>query len=103
MPGVGESYYVAEMWMDIGLVSAGGMGAARLTCAEIMAWQQGTRRALLPWEFSIIRDMSMNYLTMLHEGEKPDTLAPFAVTAFDPDVIAQKVLDIFGNSKKANI
>ena len=95
MPGVGECFYVAEMWQDMGLVSSGGMGPTRLSSAEMLAWQQGTRRALLPWEFTTIRDMSMSYLAMLHEGEKPETYSPFQITAYDADVVGQKIENVF--------
>ena len=92
MPGVGECFYVAEMWQDMGLVSAGGMGPTRLSSAEMLAWQQGTRRALLPWEFTTIREMSMSYLAMLYEGEKPETGSPLAERIYDPEEFEKRLL-----------
>ena len=83
------------MWMDMGLVSAGGMGPTRLSALEITAWQQGTQRVVLPWEFSTIREMSMSYLTMLREGEKPETPAPYGEVTFDREVVGKKVANLF--------
>ena len=92
MPGVGECFYVAEMWQDMGLVSSGGMGPSCLSGVDILAWQQGTQRHVLPWEFTTIRDMSMSYLTMLHEGEKPETGSPLAERIYDPEEFEKRLL-----------
>ena len=92
LPAIGETFYVVEMWQDMGLVSAGGMGATQLSSLEILAWQQCTQRTVTPWEFSTIREMSMNYLTMLHAGEKPETGSPLDERIYDPEEFEKRLL-----------
>jgi len=68
------------------------MGASRLTCAEVVAWTQGTGRTLLPWEFSVVRDMSSSYLLGLREGEDMNSLPPYSeVKEFDRDVVSKNL------------
>ena len=92
LPEVGECFYVVEMWQDMGLVSAGGMGATQLSSAEILAWAQGTQRTVTPWEFSTIKEMSMSYLAMLHAGEKPETGAPLGDRVYDAEEFEKRLL-----------
>ena len=92
LPAIGETFYVVEMWQDMGLVLAGGMGATQLSSLEILAWSHCTLRTVTPWEFSTIKEMSMSYLAMLHEGEKPETGAPLAERVYDPVEFEKRLL-----------
>lgn len=69
----------------------------RLTSQEVAAWQQGTRRQLVAWEFTAIRDMSSAYLASYREGEAPECPPPYGEPAqeFDRDVVGNKVKGAF--------
>lgn len=98
LPELGEVFYLADTWADIGIVSAGASGPARLTAAEIVAWQQCSGRCLNPWEFSVVRDMSSAYLSGNRDGEEPECAPPFGPTEqeYDREVISKRIGSVFG-------
>lgn len=97
MPDVGEVDYVLRYWQDLGMVGHGGMGHVRLSATELIAWQEGTSIKLLPWEFSVIREMSSHYIASLQLGEKPECPPPYGdpINKFDRDVVGKKVTSAF--------
>lgn len=97
LPEVGEVSYLLRYWQDIGLVGSGAMGPVRLSALELMAWQQGYCVTLVPWEFAVLREMSAQYITSLHEASKPECPAPYGdpLHQLDRDVIQKKVVSQF--------
>lgn len=78
MPPVAARYLV-DFLQDLGWSSSTGMGSTQLSCAEIMAWQQGTNTPLEPWEFSLIREASLAYVIQLYsdDGTPPYSEQPY--------------------------
>ena len=106
LPEVGELAYLLRYWQDLGLVGMGAMGPVRLSAVEVMAWQQGSGLELAPWEFSVLREMSIHYISSLQAGAKPDCPPPYGdpVNQFDRDVVQNKIQSAFQSfimSKKA--
>ena len=83
MPPVYESAYLIDYWQNIGMVGSSGMGMSQLSAVEIMAWQDGKTITLNPWEFSVIRSMSMAYISQYYDAEKSDCPPPYG----DPEFI----------------
>ena len=97
MPDISGAEYLLAHWQSLGRCSAGAMGAIPLSPVEISAWQAGTRTYLLPWEYSTLLEMSRGYVSMIHEGEKPECLPPFGdpVREFDREALSKKVSNAF--------
>ena len=97
MPNVEGLEYLLGYWQSVGRYSAGAMGPIPLSATEIQAWQKGTRTELMPWEFTAILEMSRGYISMLFEGQKPESTPPFGdpVREFDRDLVGKKVSNAF--------
>jgi hypothetical protein len=97
MPEVEGAEYLVAYWQAAGKCSAGAMGPIPLTATDILDWQSGTRTNLLPWEFTALLEMSRGYITMIAEGEKPETPPPFGdpVREFDRESVSKKVTNAF--------
>lgn len=97
MPDVEGAEYLVSYWQSLGKCSAGAMGAIPLSPTEIAAWQKGTQTALLPFEFTALLEMSRGYVSMLHEGEKPECLPPYGdpIKDFDREALGKKVSNAF--------
>lgn len=99
MPEITGAEYVVSYWQSLGRCSIGAMGPIPLSSIEIEAWKAGTRTDLAPWEFTAIIEMSRAYISMINEGENPETPPPYGdpVREFDRDLVSKKV----GNAFKA--
>lgn len=88
---------MVEYWQILGRCSSGSMGPVPLSATEIRSWQDGTLIDLEPWEFSTLIEMSRGYISMLLEGEKPETPPPYGdpVREFDRDLVSKKVSNAF--------
>lgn len=97
MPDVEGAEYLVSYWQAAGKCNAGAMGPIPLTATDLLAWQQGTRTDLLPWEFSSLLEMSRGYISMIAEGEKLQTPPPFGdpVREFDRESVSKKVTNAF--------
>ncbi len=97
LPEVGEVAYLLRYWQDMGLVGSGAMGPVRLSALELMAWQEGSCVVLAPWEFAVLREMSAQYISSLHESSKPQCPAPYGdpFNRLDRNVIEKKVVNQF--------
>lgn len=92
-----DAEYLIGYWNDLGLCSAGGMGAISLSAAEIYSWAQLSAVELEPWEFQALRQMSQGYVSMIHQGEEPECLPPYGakVNEFDRGVVQKKITNAF--------
>ena len=69
--------HLTDWLFDIGPVVPGGMGMARIGWQDIAAWQSVTGHELAPWEASLLRSLSGEYLAMQNEASDPQTPAPW--------------------------
>lgn len=97
MPDIHGLEYILSHWQEIGRCSSGAMGPIPLSATEIQAWQEGTHNDLMPWEFTAMLEMSRGYVSMLLEGQKPESSPPFGdpVREFDRDLVSKKVSNAF--------
>lgn len=97
MPDIEGAEYLVTYWQASGKCSSGAMGPIPLSPTDVLAWQTGSQTDLLPWEFSAILEMSRGYVSMILEGEKPETPPPFGdpVREFDRDSVSKKITNAF--------
>lgn len=97
MPEIGEAAYLTGYWFDLGMVGQGGTGPVQLSAQEIQSWSAGSGIELNPWEFLVIRKMSIAYVKQLNESERPDCPPPFGdpVNQIDRDVVQNKITSAF--------
>lgn len=97
MPDVGEAEFMVSYWKDAGIALSGAMGPVPLTAIELQAWQEGTGFDLMPWQFSVLLEMSRAYLAAKQEGAKPECPPPYGdpVNEFDRATVAKKVSNAF--------
>ena len=81
----------------MGLASAGGLGLCPLSSQEMKAFIECSGIDLLPWEFSVIRRMSSEYVAQLNEGEDSECRPPYGdpLNQFDREVVEKKVSSAF--------
>lgn len=96
MPVV-DAEYLVKYWQDLGLCSAGSVGATALSALEISAWASMSAVELEPWEFAAIKQMSQGYVQYLYQGENPETPPPYGETVkeFDRGVVQKKLVGAF--------
>ena len=96
MPPCDADYLIA-WWHDLGLCSAGAMGAVSLSAVEIAAWARLSAVELEPWEFNSLRSMSQNYVNSLHESESPNAPPPYGsmTQEFDRVIVQKKLVGAF--------
>lgn len=93
MPQLSAPYLWARL-NDAGMCGQGGMGPTPLSCAELMAWSQGTGLTLAPWEFCAIRAASRAFVSQLSsKDDAPPYGDPDALV--DPDVVDEKLARMF--------
>lgn len=92
MPGI------IARFIEIGITGAGGMGPRPLTWLEIDAWSHGTAVELSPWEFRLIRHLSIAYLGELGKAESENHPAPWrgVVTTRDAAAETQSLRAVLG-------
>ena len=96
MPPI-DADYIVGYWHELGLVGSGAMGAVCLSSFEIMAWCDLSAVELEPWEFTAIRKMSQNYISLLHAGENQSEPPPYGSLSqeYDRDVVQKKISNAF--------
>lgn len=80
--------YLVDYLFEVGPTGAGGMGPAPLTHQELLAWQQNMRRFLQPWEISMLRRLSIEWISESHRAEERDAPAPFSPGISDEELRA---------------
>lgn len=84
-----RAWHLVDYWFDAGLAQ-GGMGASALACVEIEAWQRGSGISLTPWEFAMVRAMSIAYANFLPEAADKTCPAPY-LGRIDRDAVGKKL------------
>lgn len=85
LPDVGHAHYLVAHWLSTGCCQAGLGGPIPLSAAELQAWQAGSGHHLLPWEWALLRQMSIAYCAARHSGAQPDAAAPYNPERNAPD------------------
>lgn len=62
LPELDDGMHIVNALMSAGPMQAGTMGPAALSWQEIQAWHQSTASPLKPYELSMLRDLSCEYL-----------------------------------------
>ena len=70
--------YLVEYLFEVGPAAGGGFGPAPITHQEIAAWQSNMRRQLQPWEVSMLRRMSVQWVAEMIRAEAADCPAPWS-------------------------
>lgn len=71
--------------MEVGPTMAGGFGAAPLSFTELCKWADATGREPQPWEMSLLRRLSGDYVVEAAEATDPDRFAPYAAAPTQRD------------------
>lgn len=77
MPEVSMQYLIDDLF-EVGPVMPGGFGPAVLTHGEIRAWLQNAGMVRQPWEISMLRRLSGEFIKASRDAERPDSLPPFS-------------------------
>lgn len=99
--------YLTGWLFEIGPTVPGGMSPAPLGWLDMAAWQGISGVELLPWEASLIRQLSRVFVSASHDARKRDCPAPWTGIETADDVERQrstvdaKLKSIFGGLKPA--
>lgn len=77
LPDVGPAQYLVSHWFSTGCCQSGLGAPVPLSAAELQAWQAGSGHALAPWEWALLRQMSVAYCTARQSGSDPAAPAPY--------------------------
>lgn len=69
--------YLVDYLFEVGPAAGGGFGPAQISHQELLAWQVNMRRMLQPWEISMLRRLSLDWITAAHHAEAEDAPAPW--------------------------
>lgn len=70
--------YLVEYLFEVGPAAGGGFGPVPISHQELAAWQSNMRRRLQPWEVSMLRRLSVQWVAEAVRAEDPDCPAPWA-------------------------
>lgn len=85
-----------EYLFEVGPAQGGGFGPSPISHLELAAWQWNMRRMLQPWELSMLRRLSMEWIAEAHRAEDRDAQAPWAgeeLTAQEHSRVADNLRD----------
>lgn len=88
---------------DVGPVLHTGMGAVAISHGELRAWQHNVGIELQPWEATLLRRLSQEYLTASNAAQEP-SCPPFYTDAPAEDrrdVVARMLGATLGTRAKA--
>jgi hypothetical protein len=102
MPGLSTAARpLLARFLEVGPVASGTMGAAPLSFTELQAYADLTGIELLPWEASLLRQLSRAWVGESGRAESHDASPPWAPSqAIDRDNLALRVRDVFGARAK---
>lgn len=89
--------YLVDILFEVGPTMASGMGELPLSHSELLAWMSNSGIELHPWESSMLRRLSRDYLASSVNAVRRDCPAPWAPRGDDinKDVVAKKIRAIF--------
>lgn len=70
--------YLFDLLMEVGPAASGGFGPSPLSYQELLAWQVATRRTLQPWEVSMLRRLSVEWIAQAQNAEDESCPAPWS-------------------------
>lgn len=88
--------YLVDYLYEVGPTEAGGLGPAPLSQLELAAWQWNMRRRLQPWEISMLRRLSVQWIVEAQRAEDPDCPPPWdgeTITAEEKRAVATSLRD----------
>lgn len=88
--------YLIEYLFEVGPTQGGGFGPTPITHAEILAWQTNMRRTLQPWEVSMLRRLSVQWIVEAQRAEDPNCAPPWdgeTVTSEEKRAVASSLRD----------
>ena len=71
MPFPDVDHPLVDVAASLGWCMSGGMGPAPLTAGEVMAWCEGMGESLTPWEFDMVRRMSLAFVVGSQAARAP--------------------------------
>lgn len=87
--------YIIDWLMEIGPVTAGGMGSTPLAWSDIAAWQDLTGINMTAWEARTIRRLSRDFHDQLHRSKEPTCPAPYTEAAISHDAVTEQFKRMF--------
>ncbi|MBY0455261.1 MAG: hypothetical protein K2Q11_10335 [Burkholderiaceae bacterium] len=77
LPDVFAGQYLLDWLFEIGPTQPAGMGSGPVTFQELAAWQQQAGIELQPWEASMLRRLSVEYLNESYEATNAARPPPY--------------------------
>lgn len=85
LPEVSAGQYLVDYLLEVGPVSAAGMGSDRITCVEISKWMELIGITLAPWEVRLLRRLSGEYAGESHRATAHDCPPPWMAEPSETD------------------
>ena len=77
--------YLMDYLFEVGPAAGGGFGPSPITHQELLAWQVNMRRMLQPWEISMLRRLSFEWISAAAAAEDEGAPAPWAAEEVTSD------------------
>ncbi len=85
--------YLLEYLFEVGPTQGGGFGPVPISHSELLAWQENMRRRLQPWELTLMRRLSMEWIAAAQAAEDPTCPPPW-----DGEVVSDEEKRAVANS-----
>jgi hypothetical protein len=98
MPDITGVGHLIDYLYDMGPTLSGAAGPIPLTHEEMEAWQRNSGVELGPWESSLLRRLSIEYLDSAQAAKNencPSPLDPPELTEDQRETISNKVTNVF--------
>lgn len=69
--------YLLEIFLEVGPVQSTGFGVEAVTEERLRAWQDNRHIELPPWEITMVRRLSKDYIKASALAEDPHAPAPY--------------------------
>lgn len=86
--------YLMDLLFEVGPAQGGGFGPLPITHQELLAWQVNMRRFLQPWEVSMLRRLSVEWIAEAHRAEAHDASAPWTDEAITGEELVRVADDL---------
>lgn len=73
-----DMIHVRNMAYEVGLIHSNGMGPCEVSHQEIAAWRDVTGVELKPWQAILIKRLSREFVSAVHEFADPNARQPYS-------------------------
>ncbi|MDD5227192.1 MAG: hypothetical protein PHD53_00145 [Methylococcales bacterium] len=68
--------YIIKWFHELGICENNGMGTTPFSHKELHSWRENMQLDVLPWDISLLREMSVAFISMQEKSKDPEQIDP---------------------------